>query len=695
MTLSKVFNKKSLESKKIWSLLDSGDFTSVINILLKSEVPENDIGECLFSLGDQAITEGRANTAINIFIFLTEALEDKSESWPLFQKIGDLYTLISEHEKARENYGRLPVTLKNIRLCFETFIPSLDITGLLDLRDKTISRIPEINHSQIHSIVDEIIMMVAAKPEIFKFHLHLFNQNLKILESIPPFTSGLTLPHHDITSETSQSWKPSILKILDTIYLKQNDIWHKLSHNQPTDLTRTKLKAGGIIKVYCNSPESLFHFIDSIKTDRPEFIKYECRIIINFELLKSVLSVYDLSPLENCDFVIRFLDQNNLKSELTDLLLDRKLPFTNRVVYLSDGDHSFFSEQVIPILKECEQKMIQSVEKFEQQLVKLFPDSFHREVIEKIKKGQKLRILLYASRFTTYMQHSIRDIAEGFRQFGHETFIQIEDEDAGVGIRKDVSLKNIIDFNPDILFEINHFRYEYPWIPKNIPYITWIQDLMPHIMRIKDPSLITEHDYIFSFSQHWIDNFFKSHTIFKNKTIACLPITVSSNLYYPIPGCKKKYDITFVSHIPDPDLTFLPILNGIPVPEAKSNSALIFLKQLVAELNNASLVQLHQIQSNEEARKNFANKVCDESGIPPNEELYRLIEPRNDNYSVSRFSHHIFLLMKIKPILVLLNNKFDVIVFGKIGRKFPNSRKLHMEALKMGMSLTPLSICHV
>ncbi len=676
------------ELETIWSLADKNDFKSVIELLSRAGAAENDMGELLFSYGDQAFSQKRFHTAIVIFIFLTDALEDKEEALPLFKRIGDIYSLISEHGKAREYYGRLPITLKNIKLCFQTFVPLLDIDGLLSLRNMIISMVPETNHNQIHTMVDDIIMSISEDTEIFESHLHTYKQNINTLGKIPSFTSDPTRIQQNITSKTALSWKPDILRLYNIIYIKRNGIWHKLfSHQQQTGLTSEKLRGRGIIMFFCNSQESLFYFIDKIQTDKPEFIKKECRVIIDFTLLQTILNVYDLSPLNNCDFIIRFIDQNNLEAQLINLMLEKKLPGTNTFIYLSEGDDSFFSKQVFPILKKCEKKILHNVEQYEQQLAKLFPDSFHKEVINKIQTGKQLRVLLYASRFTTYLQYSIRDIAEGFRLIGHKTFIQIEDDDAGVGIRKEMFLKNLVDFKPDILFEINHFRHECYWIPKSIPFITWVQDLMPHIINLNKSSLITNCDYIFSFSQHWIDHIFKAHPILKNKKIQCLPITASNNIYYPLPSCKKKYDITFISHLPDPALTFLPIRDGIKIPEIKSNSDAIFIRQLIDDLDDISITQLFQIQAKDPARKKFVMKICHKLNIPLSDEVLKLTKPLDDNKVISRFSRHVFMLMKTKPVEVLVKSDYEIMVFGRNWNKYSLFKNIAMGIIKNGKAL--------
>lgn len=692
MNQIQIINKNLPETKTIWTLVDNRDFKAIIDTFLKAGVNEKNIGELFFNYVDQAVSENKFNTAIIILLFLTDALEDKSEALPLFKKIGDIYTLTSEHEKAREYYGKLPLTLENIKLCLQTYIPTLDIENLLSLRDIILTRIPKEHHGHIHDFIDDTMMKIAIIPEILDAHLDLYQKNMGCFKTLPPFSSDSRLLDNDWSPKPNTSWKPVILRISDTVYIKKN-IWQTMISNVGQIDLKTKILSGNEnIMTHCNSLESLFDFINMIQTQNPKFIKYDCRIIIDFSLLKSITSVFDLSPLTNCDFVVRFIDKENLKAQLTHLLFEKKLPFTNRVIHLSQDDPVFFSKHVMPTIDECARKMHRNIKLYKQQLLKIFPNSYQNTILEKIRAKKNLKILLFTSKFTTYLQYSTRDIAQGFSKLGHETLIEMEDEDSGVTIRKDVCLENLINFQPDIIFAIDHLRYSYPWIPKTIPFVTWIQDLMPHLLKLNDDSKVTSNDYIFSISQHWIDTVFKTHPIFKEKNIYCLPVTIDHDIYHPLTSCKKKYDITYISHLQDPALTFLPVLEGVMIPEVTSDSTLMFLKQLIDDLDKLSLAHLHKIRADKNHRKQFVNKICHKIGLGSkrNKEFFKLTDPFDENKAYSRFYYHFLLLMKSKPIMALIKNNLEVRVFGKNWDKLPQFKNIAMGIAKNGNELNKI-----
>jgi hypothetical protein len=105
------------------------------------------------------------------------------------------------------------------------------------------------------------------------------------------------------------------------------------------------------------------------------------------------------------------------------------------------------------------------------------PEHWHRRYTD----GSPLRVLGLTSRFTTYLQYSMRDSKAAFERLGHEFELLIEDDDhelrsAGANVEAIARLK------PDLIIIIDHLRAEYPdTIPNNVPYVCWIQDQLPNL----------------------------------------------------------------------------------------------------------------------------------------------------------------------------------------------------------------------
>ncbi|SDT85501.1 glycosyltransferase family protein [Desulfobacula phenolica] len=681
-----------IADEKFWSLVSNQEFSDMIDWLSDQGVSEDKMGEILFEFAQQAIQQNSIIRARIILLFLMQALEDPTEMPPIQKLIGDTYFMESNYEQAREYYGKLPLTPGNIKLCFQTFIPRNEIEGLLLLRDKILARTMEEYHGQIHAIIDEIILQFTTKPEIAEANQNLYKQNMDCLKRIYPFSQNDNNHDHFFSCDLSQIPKADILKISDNFYAKHDNIWSKIfSSEYAKNIKPPKIEQlGNDIMIYSGSLESFSVFIDQIKTDNPEFIKKECRVIIDFSLLGQAIKIIDLAPLCDCDFVIRLIDKNYLKPQLTHLLLERKLPFAERIIYLSKDDPDYFSNHVNPIIIECEKKILNRIAKYEQLLPELFPDDYQSKVIKKIKAGQKLNVLLCTSRHTTYLQHSTRDIAAGFQQLGHNTFIQIEDEDSGMGNRIDVTIENLINFKPDIIFAINHFRYStFPWFPKSIPFVIWIQDLMPHIRYADNPKLITDQDHIFSFSKYTFPDFFNNSAAFKKKTITYLPIPINNKTYRPLNKIEKKYDVIFISHI-------VANLNENTLFKFRKNNQnyntgcsrdIQFLTQLAQKIAQMSLRELcHLYFGNEKIYKRIAIDVCRDISINYSDNLLKHFQVV-DEKGETDFCRDLRMMIKIKPVKFLINNGIDVKVFGNHWDKLKGFERAAMGPVKNGAPL--------
>lgn len=117
-----------------------------------------------------------------------------------------------------------------------------------------------------------------------------------------------------------------------------------------------------------------------------------------------------------------------------------------------------------------------------------YPDDFYRQLRAVLASGQRpCRILFITSIFTTVLQYAVRDLAEAFRDLGHETLVLCE-KDAGESMDSLKVARGVLAFKPDLMFCIDHLRAEMSGsVPPQIPFLCWIQDLMPHLT---DPALI-------------------------------------------------------------------------------------------------------------------------------------------------------------------------------------------------------------
>lgn len=102
---------------------------------------------------------------------------------------------------------------------------------------------------------------------------------------------------------------------------------------------------------------------------------------------------------------------------------------------------------------------------------------WHRRFREALDGGGRpLRVLAMTSRYTTVLQYSSRDACRALRDLGCEVRLLIE-PDAHSIIAADVALAKVRDFEPDLLFLIDHTRRtQAARAVDGLPVLTWIQD---------------------------------------------------------------------------------------------------------------------------------------------------------------------------------------------------------------------------
>lgn len=100
----------------------------------------------------------------------------------------------------------------------------------------------------------------------------------------------------------------------------------------------------------------------------------------------------------------------------------------------------------------------------------------------RLRGGGALRVLGITSRFTTFLQHSMRDIGDALGDLGHAFELIIERDDHTHGMTPVQFLRSVERFDPDLILVIDHNRYEYgATLDLPILFCDWIQDELPHL----------------------------------------------------------------------------------------------------------------------------------------------------------------------------------------------------------------------
>lgn len=114
--------------------------------------------------------------------------------------------------------------------------------------------------------------------------------------------------------------------------------------------------------------------------------------------------------------------------------------------------------------------------------------------------ARKPRVLLLTSRFTTVLQYATRGVAEGFRELGWDAQVLIEPTDHHQ-ISKLTMIETLARFKPDLVFQIDHLRYEHEDVfPQNLPFVCWIQDHLAHLTDAKAGQRVGHRDFVLTFA---------------------------------------------------------------------------------------------------------------------------------------------------------------------------------------------------
>ncbi|MCM1326560.1 MAG: glycosyltransferase [Bacteroidales bacterium] len=256
-----------------------------------------------------------------------------------------------------------------------------------------------------------------------------------------------------------------------------------------------------------------------------------------------LLQLLDLEELIKLNRIVFCNDENALKEPF----LNCEMPFLDGTTQfrpwgvLTEKLNSFFNYY----RAECERYRVEALEYYK---------NSKSEVVKHIKDGAP-KILFLTSRFTTALQYHVRDCRIALHQQNIETELCIEKNRlcSGVGLLQVIQI--VVDFKPDIIFCIDHFRFEFNVLKelKEIVWISWLQDDMSHIMDKETPAKLTEKDFIMNHFITWQQMKDVGYPI--SRTMDA-PIVANALLYKPYELTEaewEKYraDICMVCHAAD------------------------------------------------------------------------------------------------------------------------------------------------
>ncbi len=228
-------------------------------------------------------------------------------------------------------------------------------------------------------------------------------------------------------------------------------------------------------------------------------------------------------------------------------------------IYCQNGFEDIFKNVIDCIIEENEQEK----EKNKNDIINYYTVS-EKESLDRVI-AQKPRILFLTSRFTTALQYHTRDCMLAAKRNGCDVELLIE-PDGIHRIYERYEIERVAKFKPDVVFCVDHFRFRHLIFPKEVVWITWVQDPLPDIMDKSTPFKLGDKDFVMSHYTTWK----KFNTIgYTERQLINAPIPANHHIYKPYQlnaGEKEKYscDICLVCHGSDVDKHIAEVVQSFP-----------------------------------------------------------------------------------------------------------------------------------
>jgi hypothetical protein len=253
--------------------------------------------------------------------------------------------------------------------------------------------------------------------------------------------------------------------------------------------------------------------------------------------LVSLLSAVELSPWFDCEQV-RLSVGANATAEVVQSLVDN---LHQAVPELGIGVSPDAKRQV---LQQRLRRLAAAPQLFSG-LEKRYAQHPERLLSTLESRSRPLKIALMTSRYTTVLKHVTQDLAEGFEQLGHQTFV-LQEARAGEGLIAFGAAERLLEIEPDLMIVLDHVRPQYAGLfPSGMPVVSWVLDELP---ALKDPETITQLgslDLTYGFNGA-IERSFRA---LGYPNMGCLPFAVNPARYFPEPPLSTARGVAFTTHI--------------------------------------------------------------------------------------------------------------------------------------------------
>lgn len=289
-----------------------------------------------------------------------------------------------------------------------------------------------------------------------------------------------------------------------------------------------------------------------------------------------------------------------------------------------------------------------------------------------------IRVMGFASRFTSFLQYCMRDLLDGFARAGAE--IQLSTDTANFrrnGMESIVA--QIAEFKPDLILSIDHFRHEFAGLPEPVPFVNWIQDMLPSITQNR--RAVKSRDFTFVFSKDWLA--INRNPLYASFPVEYLPLGFNDAYYYPIQNRAYQYDFLFITHLIDPAKTLSPFRSGQGSFNNYDSTELSLLKQRKLTVDILNRIYRVILEYTDQLPIDQFHRFCLDNQIGK----FKLVEQLLGDHGItitidvinqlmagsgSRFHYHYLTEMKTRPIAALLDAglSIELALYGRNWDKF-------------------------
>jgi glycosyltransferase involved in cell wall biosynthesis len=413
----------------------------------------------------------------------------------------------------------------------------------------------------------------------------------------------------------------------------------------------------------------------------PEMAEFEVAIYLleadpGFWLLNLLL--HDLEPLLTASRLLVYHDADYPQQLLAELeKFAAPLP---DMLFALDPQRSAEAGQLFNLVEQVRTSRAERHQRNLQQIAAYYNSINHEQWRQKFSPDNvgQLRVMGFISRFSSFLKYCMRDWLDGFDRLGVTTLTCSESENYYLS-----NIEHLIDeincFKPDLILSIDHFRHEYEGIPESVPFANWIQDMLPNIT--DNQIAMKKMDFTYGFSRHWLA--MNNWDLYSNFPIEYLPLGFNDKHYYPEPFVGYEYDLLVISHLNEPEQTFLAFRDV-----AEENW--LFDSHEIALLNEGSL-SLAELRSIYRVLMKYLNELSinqyhklrvdgQDNGFADIDELLQHQQIHVDKTvlfkllagSRSRFHYDYLLVMKTAPITTLIDAGLDlrIALYGRNWEKF-------------------------